>query len=100
MKVLHLTLKRKWFDLIASGKKKEEYREDKMYWRKRLLHPGETGDAKLFNEVHFRNGYGKNAPFMRVECLGITSGLGNQDWGAPFLEEVFIIKLGKILSND
>ena len=27
MRVLHLTLKKKWFDMIASGQKKEEYRD-------------------------------------------------------------------------
>lgn len=38
MKVLHLTLKKKWFDMIASGEKKEEYREIKDFWAKRLLY--------------------------------------------------------------
>ena len=33
---LHLTLKKKWFDLILSGEKKEEYREIKDYWCKRF----------------------------------------------------------------
>jgi len=37
MKTLHLTLKKKWFDMIASGEKKEEYREIKDYWCRRLL---------------------------------------------------------------
>src|SRR6478609_2178429 len=37
MKILHLTLKKKWFDMIASGEKKEEYRELKPYWAKRLI---------------------------------------------------------------
>lgn len=37
MKTLHLTLKKKWFDMIASGEKKEEYREIKPYWLKRLM---------------------------------------------------------------
>ena len=37
MKTLHLTLKKKWFDMIASGKKKEEYREIKPYWFERLV---------------------------------------------------------------
>ena len=32
MRVLHLTLKKKWFDMILSGEKKEEYREIKSYW--------------------------------------------------------------------
>lgn len=37
MKILHLVLKKKWFDLIASGVKTEEYRDVKPYWEKRLL---------------------------------------------------------------
>lgn len=35
--MLHLTLKKKWFDMIASGEKKEEYREIKRFWGARLL---------------------------------------------------------------
>lgn len=34
---LHLTLKKKWFDMIASGAKREENREMKPYWNKRLM---------------------------------------------------------------
>ena len=37
MKTLDLVLKRKWFEMIASGEKTEEYREIKPYWIKRLL---------------------------------------------------------------
>lgn len=37
MKVLYLTLNKKWFDMIASGIKKHEYREIKKYWLIRLL---------------------------------------------------------------
>lgn len=37
MKTLTLFLKKKWFDMIASGEKTEEYREIKPYWEKRLL---------------------------------------------------------------
>lgn len=48
MKTLHLTLKKKWFDMIASGEKKEEYRELKPYWVRRLIssdrYPKETPD--------------------------------------------------------
>jgi len=97
MEILHLTLKKKWFDMILSGEKKEEYRDDKMYWRKRLLLPGETGDAKFFNEIHFKHGYGKNAPTLRVECLGVGSGYGKHKWGATGY--CFIIQLGKILEK-
>lgn len=37
MATLHLNLKKKWFDMIASGEKKEEYREFKPYWIKRII---------------------------------------------------------------
>lgn len=36
MKTLTLSLKKKWYDMIASGEKKEEYREITEYWNKRL----------------------------------------------------------------
>jgi hypothetical protein len=36
-KVLYLTLKKKWFDLIKSGVKKEEYREIKPFYISRFI---------------------------------------------------------------
>lgn len=35
-KILYLPLKKKWYEMIESGEKPEEYREDKPYWRRRL----------------------------------------------------------------
>ena len=35
--MLILPIKKKWFDMIKLGEKKEEYREIKPYWTKRLL---------------------------------------------------------------
>ena len=32
MKILDLPLKAKWYEMIESGNKKEEYREIKKYW--------------------------------------------------------------------
>jgi hypothetical protein len=90
MKVLHLTLKKKWFDMIASGEKKEEYREMKPYWRKRLV--------KDYDIIRFKNGYGKNVPTMDIEFKGVQSSLGIIEWGAPEKETVYILPLGKILS--
>ena len=34
--VLTLVLKRKWYDMIASCEKREEYRDYTLYWRKRI----------------------------------------------------------------
>lgn len=98
MRLLSLTLKKQWFDLIASGEKKEEYREIKPYWISRFQAWGNVFDeCRDFNTVEFRNGYSKDAPTMRLECEGISTGRGKTEWGAPS-QEVYIIKLGKILS--
>ena len=90
MKILYLTLNKKWFDMIKSGVKKEEYREIKPHWKKRLLN-------KSFDVIHFRNGYGKNDPQMIVEHKGMLEGLGIIEWGAPEGKKVYILKLGNIL---
>ena len=37
MKILDLSLTYKWYDMIVSGEKKEEYREIKDYWIKRFI---------------------------------------------------------------
>ena len=80
---LNLTLHKVWFDKIAGGEKTEEYREQKPHWQKRL-------EGKHYDEIHFRNGYAKDAPQMRVECLGITT--GQWEW-----RPCYVLKLGKIL---
>lgn len=97
MKILHLTLKKVWFDLIASGEKVEEYRENKPYWKKRLT------DEKAFlefDEIHFKNGYSKEAPFMRVVPGKIFRDYRVLDGKEQF---VFIIPLKEVLevkNND
>jgi len=87
MNILHLTLKKRWFDMIADGHKTEEYREMKPYWQKRLRM------GRWYDAVSFRNGYSKDARKMLIECKGVFIGHGVQAWGAP-KEEVYIIQLG------
>ncbi len=102
-KILHLTLKKKWFDLIKSGEKTTEYREIKDYWKKRLvtitnkrvLCPNFIGHPFSFNEfdkIKFRNGYSRDSPQMIVEFKGI---------GLDVFEGkmCFAIKLGRILQK-
>lgn len=97
MKTLHLTLKKKWFDMIASGEKKEEYREIKPYWIKRLFADEWIISSHYFKRIVFRNGYAKDAPTITVECKGIFKGSAKPEWSDNWQGEVFIIKLGKIL---
>lgn len=91
LKVLHLTLKKEWFDMIASGEKTQEYREIKPYWQSRLV-------DKHYDIVELRNGYGHNVPKLRMKLDSIRIGVGNPAWGAPE-NEVFVLSLSKIGSN-
>lgn len=95
-KILYLTLKKKWFEMIASGEKIEEYREIKPYWVKRLLNIMESyNEYKEFDKVIFRNGYSKGAPSMTFRILYIDRGYGHPKWGAPKDRQVFRIFLGE-----
>ncbi len=98
---LTLTLKKKWFDMILSGEKKEEYREDKFYWQQRLsiLDDDEFIMHRSFDYIKFKNGYAKDCPTMVVKCLGVEMAYGDdENWGAP-KEKCYIIKLGQILET-
>ena len=99
--VLRLTLKKKWFDMILSGEKKEEYREMKDYWTNRLMSKRSkiNEDFKSFDLVCFKNGYQKDAPEIWVECKGITIGTARPEWSDNWQCLVFVIDLGKILSK-
>jgi len=101
-RVLHLNLKKQWFDMISNGVKKEEYREIKDYWVKRLKDMSLQGPFHAFipyDKIVFKNGYSKNAPIMVVQFEGIRIGKGNKDWGADN-EVRFCIKLGIILYDS
>ena len=93
-KILHIPIKKKWFDMIKSGEKKEEYREITKHWCSRLVNG--MGYRK-YDIVRFRNGYGKNVPQMDVECLGIHGGGGKPEWGAEEGKAYFVIHLGKVI---
>ena len=102
MKTLNLTIKKQWFDMIASGEKKEEYREIKDYWTRRLENPPLAPfvmNLKKFDRVLFRNGYGKNAPTLIVECLGLGCDYSKPEWCGGVEDIFYVIKLGKIISK-
>lgn len=99
MRILHLTLKKKWFDMILSGEKKEEYREKKPYWINRLT----TSNGVVFRHfdiVQFTNGYASNAPTIQIQCLGISEGLPRPEWSDNAQGTHIIISLGDIISTQ
>lgn len=103
MKILELPLKSRWYLMIESGIKPEEYREIKPYWSKRLigfdspLFSHRNGysqcNAKGYTHVRFRYGYTKRSMLFKIESIVI--GRGNPEWGAPADKSVFIIKHGE-----
>lgn len=107
MKILQLTIKRKWFNLIASGVKKEEYREVKRYWEKRLISNYdelmENGEGVVwfmdYDLVKFRNGYHPDSPTLLIECKGIDVGPAVPEWSDNWQGNVFRIKLGDIIKQ-
>ena len=81
--VLHLVLKGKWYDMIASGEKTEEYRADTPYWHRRLSdwvvdHPI---DGHLV--IAFSRGYRKPDLFVEACGLNIYPNRQHPDWGEP-----------------
>jgi len=95
-KILHLTLMKKWFDLISSGDKKIEYGEIKPYWTKRLFN--ENGEPIKYDFVFFKNGYSKDCPKLKVEFKGVKEMILREDlnkWKKGM--KIYGILLGKII---
>jgi hypothetical protein len=99
--ILPLVLKGKWYDMIASGEKKEEYREAKLFWRKRIrnvFNKAHTGCDKLI-VVAFSRGYKKQDMFFVSKSFILVRNEGEWrrrkiEWGEPDTPH-YIIGLGE-----
>ncbi len=110
--MLTLPIKKKWFDMILSGEKKEEYREIKPYYDARLLTlfgciwvNGELIRSPLpelqrgaIQKIVFRNGYKKDAPVILADCE-LKAGEGRQEWGAEKGKKYYILEIKHILGG-
>lgn len=101
--MLTLPIKKKWFDMIKSGDKKEEYREIKPYYDSRFkkldieYDPEENCMVEEYRiESHrriiFRNGYSKNSPSILCNCY-IFIGKGKPEWGAEKDKLYYVLKI-------
>lgn len=108
--MLTLPIRKKWFDMILSGEKKEEYREIKEYYETRFqnlfgaitIHPlyppdnflnrsefellqGEAVPEEIrkdsIQEIIFRNGYSKDSKAIKASCR-LRIGKGRPEWGS------------------
>ena len=115
--MLTLPIKKKWFDMILSGEKKEEYREIKPYYATRFANLYKTeGGTNLINSflhfkglrrkekpqpiyIMFRNGYSKDSPSFIAKCT-LSIGTGKEEWGAEKDKEYFILTVQEILKGS
>ena len=106
--MLVLPIKKKWFDMIASGEKKEEYREIKRYYNKRFgnyfVHHELNSEVRRVlqkmpttaKEVIFRNGYNHNSPLIKCICQ-LRIGKGRTEWGAEEGKDYYVLQILEIL---
>lgn len=76
MKIFPMTLQKKWFDMILSGEKKEEYREIKDYWAMRFLWAREEIEWQCWQEMlsDMRDPYRRhNGPKDLMNFFGVQS---------------------------
>lgn len=94
--MLILPIKKKWFDMIKSGEKKEEYREIKPYYTSRFNNM-RYADFKTINGevtflIVFRNGYSIFSPELKCRCK-LRTGFGKSEWGAEPNKEYYILDI-------
>lgn len=113
--MLVLPIKKKWFEMIVSGEKKEEYREIKPYYDRILgkLFIGFPFTEEIINnfesiksynekqiksnvEIVFRNGYKYSSPKVKCKC-NLNIGQGKKKWGAIPGQQYYILQILKIL---
>ena len=106
--MLILTIKRKWLEMIRSGKKKEEYRDIKSYYTVRfrnLMTYAPWRDEHVIAAVRsaadkggipikviLRGGYSALSPAIQVSGK-LMIGEGKPEWGAEPGKEYYIIRI-------
>lgn len=90
--------------MIASGEKKEEYREIKPYWTR---HFGGTYIRIKGRNYHptdvlicFSNGYAKNRPQMLVSLKGMRAKEGKREWGATPGQWYYTLIIDQIINQS
>ena len=104
--ILNLTVKRKWFDMIKSGEKREEYRStdnaqvlnavDRFSYRS-VRHMPLGNDAVMV----LRNGYRMDSPAIAVRVVWLESRFWtvHPEWGEPKDRMHFAIAFDRIVAH-
>ena len=98
--ILPLVLKGKWYDMIATGEKKEEYRANTQYWAKRLYNWMMNPPFGGYLVVAFSRGYRKPDLFIKAGDYLRTSRCLHPAWGEPKDSHFVIILHGRVQLVD
>ena len=116
--MLTLPIQKRWFDMILSSEKKEEYRDIKEYYETRFqnlfgaitIYPssifsdrskyellqGEAVPEEIrkdsIQEIIFRNGYSKDSKAIKARCK-LRIGKGRPEWGALPDKQYYILEI-------
>ena len=101
--LLNLTIERRWFDMILSGEKHEEYRavdnsQVKNAWES--IYNYEYGEYYV---MVLRNGYRMSSRALAIQVYGIILRSGKDsiypEWGEPTDRDHLVIILGDVLKR-
>lgn len=97
--MLALSIRKKLFDMILSGEKKEEYREIKPYYTKRFQTKNwldkDGAPTGTVQKILLRNGYSGNARMALLDCkLYIRA--GRPEWGAEPDKKYYVLEIVNI----
>lgn len=98
--MLTLQIKKKWFDMILSGEKKEEYRDLKPYYQSRFRNV--WGNPLYWSDPHyvmFRNGYRADSPSFIAACT-LSIRHGKIEWGAEKDSAYYVLSILRIFKSE
>ena len=115
VRTLHLPMKKKWFDMILCGEKKEEYRLCTPHWNVRVEN-WRAGDEECVSsdilvrlpipnllQIRFINGYQKESPWFTAMCerFESRSKVFHPEWGESEYDgkEHFVFHIGPIVQR-
>ena len=105
--MLTLPIKRKWFDMIRYGEKREEYRKITPFYKTRFrnavgmlnnekfMAAARQMNLKIFEGIVLRAGYSIESPAMLINGT-IRIGTGRKEWGAEENTEYFVIDITSV----
>lgn len=96
--VLPLVLEGEWYDMIASGEKREEYRDYKTYWIHRIAN-WKRRAVWIRNKrlvIGFSRGYKKPDMFFLLHRLDVREWAEHPEWGEPERLHFALVLRGRV----